>query len=178
MQGVGTLELIAELAVALLGFSGVVAVLGRRASGEWSAVDSQRFSGMITQSVTVLAMTLIPLPFYYAGFDSHELWGWASAICAVLSILVTLTSQASQGSFRPSILRPMWQDETVNRPALLYLVFVYWVAPAILLLNSFGLVFDRTFTPFLVAVLLHFAIPVILFVRLLGTSLLGGNRAA
>ncbi len=175
MQGAGTLELIAELAVALLGFSGVVAVLGRRASGEWSAVDSQRFSGMISQSVTVLAMTLIPLPFYYAGFDSPELWGWASAICAVLSILVTLTSQAS---FRPSILRPLWQDETVNRPALLYLVFVYWVAPAILLLNSFGLVFDRTFTPFLVAVLLHFAIPVILFVRLLGTSLLGENRAA
>ena len=49
MEVVGTLELLAELSIAVLGFSGVVAVLGRRASGDWTdlvqAFESSRKIG-------------------------------------------------------------------------------------------------------------------------------------
>jgi hypothetical protein len=79
---------------------------------------------------------------------------------------------------RPSVFRSAWHEEAISRPALLYLVFVQWVCPAILLLNAFGIFFDRTFTPYLVVLLLHFVTPVMLFVRLLSTALRGGDRAA
>ena len=57
-----------------------------------SADQKHRFFGMVGQSVLVLAMALLPFPLFYAGFEAAALWGWSSALSAVLAIAATLAS--------------------------------------------------------------------------------------
>ena len=67
MEGAGILQLLAELAIGVIGFSGVVAVLGRRGAGEWQELDRFRFFFMIRSATFVLSLSLIPFLFHHGG---------------------------------------------------------------------------------------------------------------
>jgi hypothetical protein len=54
------LRLIAEIAVALTGFTGIVAVLGRRARGDWSPEEMLSLRVLIETSLTALFLSFIP----------------------------------------------------------------------------------------------------------------------
>ena len=86
MENAGILQLVAELALGVLGFSGVVAVLGRRSVGEWAPVDRFRFFGMVQITVVVLILAVLPFPFYSAGFASQAIWGSCSGVAVVLIV--------------------------------------------------------------------------------------------
>ena len=58
MEVAGILQLLAELSIGVLGFSGVVAVLGRRASGEWTDLDRIRFRVMIRIETATYALSV------------------------------------------------------------------------------------------------------------------------
>ena len=55
-----TLRTMAELGIALAGFSGIVAVLGRRLQGEWSSLDRARLLGLLIPSFGVVFFSLLP----------------------------------------------------------------------------------------------------------------------
>ncbi len=160
MQGAGILELISELAIAILGFSGVVVALGSRASGTWSLHDRLRFLGMIRAAACVLVLSLLPFPFHAAGKSGADLWMWCSGIGAVVSIVYYWLNTGTD-------LRESWTNVDVSKLALVYAMFATISVPVMLALNAFEIVFERTFTPYLSCILLVFGTSVILFLRLI-----------
>lgn len=173
MQGAGTLELLAELAVAVLGFSGVVAALGRRASGEWSRLDRMRFRGMVRIALFVLVLSLLPFPLDSAGLAASQVWGWSSGIGLLLFVLVSVSLEVHS-----TPLRSLWSNAGVSKSALGYAFAVLFAAPILLGLNAAGVVLQRSATPYLVAVLLLFGVSLAFFLRLLEEVMGGGRRAA
>jgi hypothetical protein len=55
-----TLIGLAEIAIALAGFSAIVVMLRRGADGRWSALDAARFQGMVLHSCGAFAFALLP----------------------------------------------------------------------------------------------------------------------
>jgi hypothetical protein len=165
MEGAEILQLLAELAVGVLGFSGVVAVLGRRSAGEWSPVDHSRFFGLVWFTALVLASSLIPFLLHHGGIAGPPLWGWCSAIAAA-----AWTLMLAVGFYVGSFLLPNPSAPGVSKLASLY-VWASYFTPLLLALNALAIGFDRTFAPYLAALLLAFGSPIILFIRLLYSAI-------
>ena len=60
MEETQTFDTIAELAIALAGFSGIVAVLGNRFSGEWGAAEQVRLRLLLEVSLLVVFLSFLP----------------------------------------------------------------------------------------------------------------------
>jgi hypothetical protein len=82
---IGTLNILVEAAVAIAGFSGVVVVFGRRATGEWSPVERGRIRNLLVTSFTVLFLSLATLLLLHAGIASETTWRVGSAIWTVIA---------------------------------------------------------------------------------------------
>ena len=54
---------LAEVCATFTGFIGIVVVLGRRAQGDWSAIDNIRFWTLLTTSGVSVALALLPVLF-------------------------------------------------------------------------------------------------------------------
>ena len=167
MLGARTLEVLAELAIAVLGFSGVVAVLGRRAAGEWSELDRVRFQNMVRLAVLVLVLSLLPFPFYSAGFSAPRVWGWASGIGSFVCLFVVVPQARSVS------VASMWSTPGVSKLALTYALAASFTAPILLALNSAAILLEGTATPYLVATLLLFGASLAFFLRLLDSAVGG-----
>ena len=172
MQDHGILELIAELAVAVLGFSGVVVVLGHRSASEWSELERIRFRGMITTASIVLVLSLLPLPFISADIEGSRVWFWSSAAGGLFALAGPLSSLAQTRRAR------LWSNPQVSKASMAYGMVSAYGAPALLLLNASGVVFEPAFTPYLVAVLIIFGAAILSFIRLLGDAFAASRPAA
>ena len=175
MEGASTLELLAELAVGVLGFTGIVAAIGQRASGEWTPFDQIRFFSMVFVGALVIILALLPFPLHYAGLEAASLWSWSSGVGALLSFfffigLVRATPNAG--------VMEMYRDPEASNVALGYGLLSGFGSLLLLCLNAMGLLFDRTFTPYLVAVLLLFSFTLVAFVRILQAEVQRIGRAA
>ena len=159
MQGDSLLELIAEIAVALAGFSGVVTALRGRSPEEMEHADLSRFIAMLHVSFLAGGLALIPFIFYHAGLSEGAIWASSGAVGAVIQA-VRLGGRRSR-SFADSGLPESGR--------VAYWVFRSITVVTLLLYLSqvFGVPFGRTFAPYLVALLLHLAGAAALFFRLL-----------
>jgi len=54
------LRTFAELGIALAGFSGIVAVLGRRSQGEWSSLERARLFALLSTSLGATFFSVLP----------------------------------------------------------------------------------------------------------------------
>jgi hypothetical protein len=66
---------IAEIAVALVGFSGVVAVLGRRGGGDWSPSELLQLRTLVEPSLCVLFGSLVPGTVKLVTQSEAVIWG-------------------------------------------------------------------------------------------------------
>jgi hypothetical protein len=73
------LSLIAELAVALAGFSAVIGVLGSRPGTSDVRVDGLRLQVMLETSLFVAAAVLVPVVLDHFGMESRIVWRISSA---------------------------------------------------------------------------------------------------
>src|SRR5512134_3116042 len=92
-QSADILQPIAEVSIGVAGFTSVVAVLGRRATGEWSAIDRFRLSQMLATSLAALLLSLLPLVLAQLGFSERLSWGSASTILAGYTIFLAASSR-------------------------------------------------------------------------------------
>ena len=172
MEHAGILQSLAELSVGVLGFSGVVAVLGRRSVGEWTRADRIRFFAMVRLAVSVLVLAILPYPFQSAGLADELTWAWCSAIAALAVILNFVVAFIDGGFSRSAYAGP-----ATSKLAIVY-TFASPIAALILFaLNATGIGLEHSFTPYLVGVLLVFGAPIVLFVRLLRTAIGQGPAA-
>ncbi len=83
MEATEVLTLIAEIGIALAGFTGVVTVVGRP-PGPLSALEAFRLSQLLALSLGAVALALLPLGLYHLGIDAPRLWQISSAAMAIL----------------------------------------------------------------------------------------------
>lgn len=167
MEGASILELIAELAVALLGFSGIVVAIGGRLRGGFSAADRSRFVTMVLFGALVVVLALFPFALHHGGLDPDALWGWSSGVGAATCLFFNL---AMRRATTDATVRIIWSDPTVSKAAVVIGVVSMWVSILVLVANASGLILDRTFPPYLNSVLLLFGQSLFSFVRLLNTA--------
>ncbi len=76
MEEDAALIAVAEIAVAIAGFSGIAAALRHRASDTWPVDDRDRFADLVTHSGIALFASLVPLTFAYrSGLCVHPVHG-------------------------------------------------------------------------------------------------------
>ena len=160
MQDPGILEVIAELGIAVLGFSGIVVVLGRRSSGDWSDLDHFRFNALLRSASGVVVLSLLPFPLVSAGATEAQVWGWSSAMGTFVFMI------AVRGSFKSVALSQFWSNPEVSKLTLLLGLLAALGGSLLLALNATGILFEHTFTPYLVAVLLLLASSLAIFTRI------------
>ena len=76
------LQTLAEVSVALAGFSGVVSVFGRRHTGDWDPADRLHLSFMLETSLAVLFLSLLPFAFLSVELSPRSTWTIMSGIMA------------------------------------------------------------------------------------------------
>jgi hypothetical protein len=85
MQVSDELLTIAELAIGLAGFSGVVVAFGYR--GNLEEVDRYRFIALLAASFTTAILAFVPLLLNHAGIGDGPIWRTSSAIAIVAQAL-------------------------------------------------------------------------------------------
>lgn len=119
------------------GFSGVVAVFGRRAHGEWLPEDLFRLRNLMFMSLGVCLLAFAPLVLLTWHFAEARTWALASLLLLVGSIVYLLYA-------RPANLR-LRRDRPGLMPTWASAVFVVALSGAAILqfLNVVGLFFER-----------------------------------
>ncbi len=74
---------IAEIAVALAGFTGVVVAFGSRGQGAWHPGDKLRLGFLLESSLTAAGFSLLALLVLYSTHSESTTWGVLSALWAI-----------------------------------------------------------------------------------------------
>lgn len=83
-----TMQTLAEIAVGLVGFSGMVAVFIRRTGGE-GEIAAFRVANLLSLGFTALFLALVPIGLAMSGLDGPELWQAASGTqAAAIGVLM------------------------------------------------------------------------------------------
>ena len=84
MQASDELLTIAEIAIALAGFSGVVVAFAHQ--GRLTRLDRWRFGSLLAVAMSAVATAFVPSILHYAGLTGPPVWRIASATFLVISI--------------------------------------------------------------------------------------------
>jgi hypothetical protein len=110
---------IASVAIAISGFSGVVAVFAGRADGKWSAAERFRTKNMLILSLVACLLSFVPLTEELFRIPDRILWMSASlllfAFCAAY-IVYTISMLRKPILRRPGTL-VMWVRDTRKHPS-------------------------------------------------------------
>ena len=91
MDEADLLQTLAEVGVAIAGFTGVVVVLGRRARGDWSPPEIQWLHMLLLSSLCVVFFALLPVVLENAGLAPALVWrpsaGFLAVACAGIMVL-------------------------------------------------------------------------------------------
>ena len=164
MEPENILILFAELAIAIVGFSGIVAVLGQRAIGSWSASDIGRIGVMLVAAFRTLFAALLPFVFISFLLSDHQVWMYSSGIVGIVGagLMIMLLSVA------PSVTADRYHRAWFQRSAAILSL----VGIGINLMNAGGIVFDRTFGPYLLSLMIGFTVSCMYFVRSIQTAMM------
>jgi hypothetical protein len=167
MEAESILLSIAEISVAFAGFSGVVAVFGRRSSGKWRRGDILRFWQMIEVSLSMLIFALLPFIFHHTGMTAQRTWPACSAILALILSL--------------QMCRALWRTISAKRTdpsiSILFSLLFQGISLVVVILqiaNVMGIMFHQELAPYLIGVFWLLCLACVLFWRLLKFSDLPG----
>jgi hypothetical protein len=144
LDGQDELLTIAEIAVGLAGFSGVVAAFIQR--GGLSTADRLRFLALFITAFEALVLAFIPIALAYGGFQDESIWRLSSivmmlaAIAGIVSIPFAIHRMRKE--IAPSLLSPI----LVLVPALINFV--------VQLMNAGAWIWQPNFVPYLIGMLL------------------------
>ncbi len=159
---------LAEVSVALAGFSGVVAVFGRRDPGTWSFADRFRFFALVHTSLSSLLLCIIPFGLLAFSLAEETVWSALSALFVVYNAVVGFftsrhflaASSSERAEFTSGVMPVMFA-----------------IFSPILVLSIYNVAVLGTFGPFLVALIYLLVQSSFLFARML-VSAFGAEDAA
>ena len=74
------LSTLAEVAIAIAGFSGIVSVFGRRSSGHWSPAERTRLVGLLIMSFTAVFFSVVPFVLLSIPVSETACWRFLSLL--------------------------------------------------------------------------------------------------
>jgi hypothetical protein len=149
----------AEIAIAIAGFSGLVAVLGRRGQGEWSLADVFRMNLLLRSSFGSVLFCLLPVILFSAAVAETTVWVVSSA-----GQLVVVVGSMARGVRK---IRPALEASGEPRPERGFLLMMGAMFIAFVVLHTLNVVVLQTAWPYLVGLTLSLSFAFIEFVRLL-----------
>ncbi len=156
---------LAEVSVAFAGFSGVVAVFGRRDPSSWSFSDRYRFILLVETSLSLLLLCILPFGLFSVHITDESVWRAMSAL-AVSYIVLSIIFSIRRRRAAPS-------SESAELTSIFAQVFMAGYV-LILILSVYNTVYVAEFGPFLVALILLLARSGYLFARMLISGFGGG----
>jgi len=84
MEAFETLRSISEVAIALAGFTGIVAVLGQRAGGQWGALEWLRLRMLLETSLGVVFLSLTPVLLHQLAALQGLIWRLGNGLQALV----------------------------------------------------------------------------------------------
>lgn len=127
MQAADELQTIADLAVALVGFSGLIFIFRARSIKEMEERDLSALAMIVGAGTLALVFALLPLPLFYTGIAEAALWRLSSAVFAATIVL-------SAGAFIRVNARLAAAGHAERAPGLNRTALVLMLLMAILLL--------------------------------------------
>jgi hypothetical protein len=155
------LQTIAEIAITLAGFTGVVAFLGQRARGEWRTVDLFRFNQLLAGSLAALLLSFAPILLFKLGVPEPLAWRASSGLVALyLAAALAWSAQGLRG------LPEAERSEII--PWMLSLILATNIGVfALQVLCAAGIAYSGESAPVLVALVWLLAFSAFQFLRLL-----------
>lgn len=134
-----TLYALAEVSIAIAGFSAIVVLFKRGESGSWVAGDADRFNGMLLHSMA--AATFCVLPSIIVVFVANEAIVWS----------IASTVLGAQIVGHSVVIFRLRSTDSLGRASL----GIAAIVVGLQVLNVFSVHFSREFGPYLVGVLWH-----------------------
>jgi hypothetical protein len=167
MEAESSLQTLAEVSVALAGFSSLLVVLRRGPAGALSEGEGTDLFVVVGGNLLVVVYSLFPFSLHHLGVSEFSTWRIASALLAVALLLGYLAILRLYAGFRGAGSQPSFPRVSriaVHTPIILLILLV------IICTGLFG---DRTSGAYLLALLLLLSvssIPLLLLVIELATS--------
>ena len=149
---------IAEIAIATIGFAGIMSALRPSSSHSVDAMHRLRLRLMVEASASVMVFAF--LPFVLQGLvDSESIWTFGSGILAVTSpLLVGSIYVRQQRLFGSGLIRETLLFDT-------FVMVSAVVVETALIVNCLGIFFESHFSAYLLGVLFPLAVAVAMFIR-------------
>ena len=144
MDGHDELLTIAEIAVGLAGFSGVVAGFIQR--GGLSAADRLRFTALFITVFAALVLAFIPIALAYGGFQDESIWRLSSIVMMLVAIAGIVSIPFGVHRVRKEIAPSLLPNILLLVPALINVV--------VQLMNVGAWIWQPNFVPYLIGMLL------------------------
>ncbi len=148
---------LAEIAVALAGFTGVVVVFGSRSAGSWLPGDRLRLVFLLEASLTAGGFGLLALVLYSSVQNAQSAWAIVSGLWALYMVYSLYTSRRL---IRENLEFHHDIDKTANR-------IVFALFSSLIALQLINVVLWREFAPLLAALVLNIAGAAMQFARLI-----------
>ena len=149
------LTTLAQLGVALAGFSGVVVALGARARGEWSPRERGLLRVLLERSGAVVLWSLLPLLLLAAELTERRVWFLSSTSWVIV-----------QGAYLVRGVRLVVKNPSIRRERT-FLIPSFVGTVAVLAMQITNLFWLRVAWPHLAAIMWHLALSFVVFVQLL-----------
>ncbi len=162
MQVAGTLEVFAEIAIAIAGFSGVVSAL--ISSTKATDLDRARLAMLLQSSFSTAFFCLLPLVLFSTSLAPASIWGVTSC-CWIIYVAVNLTT----------IRQRIQKAGKLSRPIL-----VFWISGffLMLVLQALNVAAMRLAWPHLAALLWGLTMASLVFIRLIQSLFWSDNEPA
>lgn len=129
------LFILAEVAITLAGFSGVVVAFRLRGARAWSPYELRILWLLLTDSFLVVFFSLLPIPLNLAGWPHDAIWGVGSALLGTYFIVGFVL--ALRGEVRDRAVRQLFRVPVITS-LFYYIVFPVALTMGIALWLSVG----------------------------------------
>ena len=156
MEAEGILTTLAEVAIAIAGFSGIVVALQNR-TVDWSETDKLRFSALLQVSFESVFFSFVPIVLYLMHPSEPFVWRWSSGLWLVY-IACTVAYRV------PQIRRVSAPGSDTSKLAMRFVLSSFCTS---VLLQVANVVWLRVSWPHVITVILGMLLAFVFFARLL-----------
>ncbi|MBW2292079.1 MAG: hypothetical protein JRG89_09240 [Deltaproteobacteria bacterium] len=110
MEHLDTLHTIAEIAVALAGFTGIVTIFSSR-SGHWPPAEVLRLRTLLRASLSALFLCFVPILFSFLTPAPAQVW---KASCLVIAAVMSINLVVFWSRSRPNHIRAIQKATLVG----------------------------------------------------------------
>lgn len=164
---------LAQVAITLAGFSGLVVVFRARGTQGWSSMELRILWFLLGDSLFVLFFSLLPVPLMLANWSQDTLWSVCNSLLGswfiVANILVFVGERRDRALSRPTTVR-------IITPLLYALTVVGLVMGIALWLSAFDFIVHRGEAVFVLGLLMLLVFAALEFLFFIGLMSQEGNQ--